>query len=178
MKRYAPYIFPVIVAGVVGLVGYRWYDSQRVETTDLFSEGVRIENLSVAEREAALTTGAGDYTNVELRPATGLTTLETAPAPTGVVRYEIEEGLVKFGVIAGLPESEGPYQVWLREIGGEATRLAFSLEMGKGGYVGSASISADLLPFEVLVTRETQTTPSATDVLFTSVIEEAIEEME
>jgi hypothetical protein len=44
----------------------------------------------------------------------------------------------------------------VKEIGSEAVQ-AFMLEMGKGGYIGSASVSEATLPFELVVTNgETQ----------------------
>ena len=50
MKKYTPYIFPLVVLSVVFLLVFRWYSmrTDRLET-DLFAEGVEIENLSEDE---------------------------------------------------------------------------------------------------------------------------------
>lgn len=171
MKKYAPYIFPAIVVVVMGLLVYRWYANRPAPTADIFSEGVEIENLSQEERAQALSS-ASDYLSSQLTPTpAAMEDAELKEMAEGTVRYEIDGDRVRFGVIANLPESEEAYQVWLREVAGETTRLAFELEMGKGGYVGSAALSSELLPFEVLITRQT-VEPTAENILFTAVIEQ------
>lgn len=49
-------------------------------------------------------------------------------------------------------QSEKPYVVWLRQPGGKKLTKAFTLEDGKGGLWGSASVDISELPLEVLVT--------------------------
>lgn len=169
MKSFAPYIFPAVVVLVLGVLIARWYGNRAQVSEDIFSEGVQIENLSQEELEKTLS-GVGDFTSVDLEPA------PAAPENEGgslenIIRYEIADGKVRFGVIAGLEKAEETYQVWLREINGDTSRQAFTLEYGKGGYVGSAALSADLLPFEVLITRGDDE-PTVENILYTGVIQQ------
>ncbi len=145
MKKYTPYIFPLVVVGVVFLLVFRWYNMRTQQAEEqLFGEGVQIENLSETEVQAALS-GVGDFETVEL--------VGSATA-SGEIKYEVRDERVRFTVSAQLPENEGPYQVWLKEVNGDGERLAFTLEEGKGGLIGSAALPSNLLPFEVLVTDQ------------------------
>ena len=143
MKQYTPYIFPLAVATVVFLLVYRWYSlrSQQPEYA-LLGEGVTIENLSQEELTDSLL-GVGDYEKVELTAVN--------PEDSGLISYEVAEDVVRFSVMATLPETEAAYKVWLKSPTENAMREAFVLEIGKGGYIGSAALSAELLPFEVIV---------------------------
>lgn len=148
MKKYLPYVFPVIAILIVVFLLFRWYrmNDQRDGEISQFGEGVEIENLSDSEAQEVLS-GVGDYTTVEMD--------STNDEAMGSIRYELDEDKVRFSVMATLPEPEaGQYQVWLREVDGDAVRKAFVLDMSKGGYMGSAGVSADVLPFEVVVSKE------------------------
>lgn len=143
MKKFTPYIFPLLVLGVVFLLVYRWYSlrTDRMEA-GLLSEGVVIENLS--EEQMAALTEVDDFQTAKME--------STVEGAMGEVKYDVTEEKVTFTVAATLPESEtARYQVWLKEVGSETTRHAFDLVAKKGGYVGSAALSAELLPLEVLV---------------------------
>lgn len=170
MKRFTPFIFPVIVLLIVGFLAWRWYDlrAERAAQRLDFGEGVEIENLTDDER-SNVSRGVGDFETVELeRPAVeeGREPLEGTENATGVFRYEIRDNRVVFSVMANLPEEmEGRYQVWLKEVEGEGVRRAFELLMGKGGFEGSAAVSSDLLPFEVLVSRELTDDDTVEDVI-------------
>ncbi len=108
----------------------------------LLSEGVVIENLS--EEQMAALTEVDDFQTAKME--------STVEGAMGEVKYDVTEEKVTFTVAATLPESEtARYQVWLKEVGSETTRHAFDLVAKKGGYVGSAALSAELLPLEVLV---------------------------
>ncbi len=146
MKKYTPYIFPLVVLSVVFLLVFRWYSmrTQRLEQ-NLFAEGVEIENLSEEELVKSIS-GVGDYDSVELNSA--------SEDSQGVVRYEIKDEKVRFSVMANLPESNNEYRVWLKEVDGESMREVFSLASGKGGYIGSAALPSELLPFEIIVSQE------------------------
>lgn len=149
MKKYTPYIFPLVVVGIVFLLVFRWYNMRTQQAEEqLFGEGVQIENLSEDEVRDALT-GVGDYETVALSQDAGAT-----QPTTGEIKYEIRDDKVRFTVSADLDPTTGPYQVWLKESAGEAKRLAFTLEEGKAGLFGSAALPANLLPFEVLVTKQ------------------------
>lgn len=142
MKKLSPYIFPAIVLGLVFLLVYRWYTmrTDRMES-GLLSEGVIIENLS--EDEVLALDAVEDYEAAEMT--------SNSEDATGTVRYEIAEDRVTFTVSAALPEEDGNYQVWLQEVDSESARHAFDLKMKKGGYIGSAAFSAELLPLRVVV---------------------------
>lgn len=146
MKKYTPYIFPLVVLSVVFLLVFRWY-SMRTQRMDenLFAEGVEIENLSEDEMAKSIS-GVGDYKSVDLS--------STDVNVSGVVRYELKDDRVRFSVMANLPESENEYRVWLKEVDGNNMREVFTLVSGKGGYIGSASLPSELLPFEIIVSQK------------------------
>lgn len=151
MKKYIPFIFPALALAIVVFLGYRWYTSQTMKSDGQiseFGEGVQIEDLSTDQVNKLKPTGAKDIPSIEL-------TGEGEAA--GQVRYELAEGKVAFTVSADLaaPKAGEFYQVWLKEVGGESKKKAFKLEFGKGGYVGWGAVSEDTLPFEVVVTKET-----------------------
>jgi hypothetical protein len=163
MKKYTPYIFPLVVLSVVFLLVFRWYSmrTDRLET-DLFAEGVEIENLSEDEMVRSIN-GVGDYDSVELG--------SESEDSQGVVRYEVKEGKVRFSVVANLPESDMDYSVWLKEVDGDAMREVFTLVSGKGGYVGSAALPSELMPFEIIVSEES----NAADVLEMNILRGVVE---
>jgi len=149
-KMFLPYVLPAIVLLIVLGLGYRWYSlrTQRDGQVSPFAETVNVENLTQAEATSLLK-GVKDLKTAEL---TGV------GDTTGQARYEIKDGKVRFSVSADLPKPKtGAYQVWVKEIGSEAKKEAFKLELGKGGYIGSAAVSEASLPFELVVTNgETQ----------------------
>lgn len=153
MKKFQPYIFPAVALLIVIFLLYRWYDMRNGQATRPieFGEGVEIENLSQTELGSVLR-GAEDVQTIELQPENQADAETTA---AGVIRYDVEDDKIRFSVMAELPElAQGAYQVWLKEIGGNGIRKAFSLEPGKGGMTGSAAVSTELLPFEVVVSKE------------------------
>ena len=191
MKKYTPYFLPLIVIAVVFVLVYRWY-SMRTErmTASLLDEGVVIENLSEEELQETLSE-TGDFESVELPPATP--TAEPSETPEedstmdsqepaeamaesgeGVIRYNIDGDTLRFSVIAQFPESEDEYQVFLSDPDGTVVRHAFTLEMRKGGYLGSAAVSASVLPVEVIVARGGSDEPGT--VVMTGRIEAASQE--
>ncbi len=132
MKKFTPYIFPLLVLGVVFLLVYRWYSlrTDRMEA-GLLSEGVVIENLS--EEQMAALTEVDDFQTAKME--------STVEGAMGEVKYDVTEEKVTFTVAATLPESEtARYQVWLKEVGSETTRHAFDLVAKKGGNVGIAAL--------------------------------------
>lgn len=150
MKKFLPFVFPLVALLIVLFLGYRWYNSKtnRPEgKISEFAEGVKIEDLSDAKVNQLNTKkGIADTNRVELKGT---------DQAKGEVRYEIKDGKVSFTVLADLEElKEGRYQVWLKQVDGEAKKKAFALEYTKGGYIGSAAISADTLPFTVLISKE------------------------
>jgi len=170
MKKYTPYIFPLVVLSVVFLLVFRWY-SMRTERLDqdLFAEGIEIENLSEAELAESVS-GAGDYMSTNL--------VSADEDSQGTIRYEIKDGKVRFSVIANLPNVDANYKVWLKEVDGEAMREVFSLTFGKGGHVGSAAIPSELLPFEIIVSDKDNATDALEENILRGMIEvpEVVEE--
>ena len=89
MKRFSPYIFPLIVLVIIFFLVYRWYSlrgQQKAENAE-FGEGIQIENLSEEEAEG-VTTGVGDVETAPLeapeQPA-DLETGEPAANNTGTI---------------------------------------------------------------------------------------------
>ena len=144
MKKYTPYIFPLVVFAIIFMLVFRWYNlrSERMQYA-LLGEGVEIENLS--QEEVADFNGVGDYESVDLDSNNEET--------DGVIRYEVKDDKVRFSVMANLPESEDDYRVWLKSTDSNAMREVFTLEFAKGGYIGSAALPSELLPFEVIVSQ-------------------------
>lgn len=148
MKKYLPFVFPAAAFLVVLFLAYRWYSlqSQLDGSVSSAAEGITIEDLTETERDNVLT-GVGDFETVAME--------SQDPQAQGQVRYEIKDGKMNFSVMSGLPElTSGQYQVWLRDIDSQTERKAFKLEFSKGGYLGTAAVSAEVLPFEVVVSRE------------------------
>lgn len=149
MKRFTPYIFPLIVVGIVFFLMYRWYTlrTERSSDNSQYGEGIQIENLSSQDASKMLV-GGKDVTT------SPLTLSETAPDEImgrGSIRYEVQGEKVVFSVSADLPKKEQPYVVWMRSPSGDDLTQAFILTEGKGGLVGSAVVPADKLPLEVIV---------------------------
>ncbi|GIK84287.1 MAG: hypothetical protein BroJett025_09090 [Patescibacteria group bacterium] len=148
MKKYTPYIFPLVVLGIIFMLVFRWY-TLRAERSEyaLLGEGVEIENLSQEEMVKSIK-GVGDYESIDLT--------SQDPENNGVVRYELKDDKVRFSVMANLPEPTTEYHVWLRSIDGTAMREVFTLVAGKGGYIGSAALPSELLPFEMIISESAQ----------------------
>lgn len=152
--------------------------TQRLEQ-DMFAEGVEIENLSEEELVNSVN-GVGDYKVVDLvsssQESEKMDDSDISEENSmivdseGVIRYEIKDGKVRFSVVANLPESDLDYNVWLKEVDGTAMREVFSLVSGKGGYVGSASLPEELLPFEVIVSQEVEASDVLKNIILRGVI--------
>jgi hypothetical protein len=150
VKDILPFIFPLAALLLVAVLAVRWYKlrNQQVGQVSEFAEGVEIENLSESERQKVMQgAGNGEVVNLQKEAAD-----ETA---MGEIRYELSGGKVLFTVNATLPElTEGMYQVWLKDTSSDSMKKAFVLELSKGGYTGSAAISEETLPFEVVISKE------------------------
>jgi len=147
-KKYYPFVFPTIALLLVLFLAFRWYNLRTQRNAELKPE-VQIENLSVEEQEQIVQADDDSVTSVDL---TGEATA------SGQVRYTLTDDKVLFSVNATLEEQEDQkYQVWLQRQDSKPTK-AFVLTYGKGGFMGSASVPVEYLPFEVIVTQETNTT--------------------
>lgn len=150
MKKYTPYIFPLIVVVIVFFLVYRWYSvrtDRDPQQADL-GEGIQIENLT-PEQLQNMSQGSKDLETATME--SGMPDAETAGI--GTIRYEIVNGKVNFSVLANLPDSATPYTVWVRSKDGSDLTQAFTLEMGKGGFMGTAAVSEERLPLEVIVSQ-------------------------
>lgn len=163
LKQLLPFVFPTAAIVLVAILAVRWYRlrSERMGQISEFAEGVEIEDLTDNGMMMV-----NDYDNVAMTSQD-----ETAE---GQIRYELADGRVRFSVTAYLPEEDGvTYQVWLQDLEGTSIRRAFTLEMLKGGYTGSAAISDETLPFEVLVSREMVNDNAVEEVLLRGTLEMA-----
>lgn len=168
VKDFLPFIFPLAAIVLVLVLAVRWYRlrNDQVGQISEFAEGVEIENLTDTGRDNR---GASAGQKVDLNKA------NEGDDILGEVRYDLEDGKVVFTVNADLPILDaGMYQVWVKDPNSDSARKAFALEMTKGGYTGSASISEETLPFEVVVTRET----NDDDTMETVVLRGTIEKMD
>ncbi|MBD3250382.1 MAG: hypothetical protein GF381_02330 [Candidatus Pacebacteria bacterium] len=144
-KKYYPFIFPAVALIIVGFLAFRWYKLRTQRERDLSLQQVEIENLTPEESDIVKQDTGAEVVDLENgEEIRGM----------GEVRYTIKNNKVLLSVNATLPEIDGQYQVWFKPEGSEVTRKAFVLDMGKGGLMGSAAVSTDLLPFEVVVTEE------------------------
>ena len=169
LKQFLPFVFPTAAIILVIILAFRWYRlrSDQIGQISEFAQGVEIEDLTEAERSSTLT-GVEDVETIELQ--------SEQESAMGEIRYELSDGKVKFSVTANLPEEEVvQYQVWLKEVDGQAIRKAFSLEMLKGGYTGSAAISDETLPFEVVVSKEMVDDNLMEQILLRGIITETAE---
>jgi hypothetical protein len=166
MKKFLPFVFPFIALLIVLFLAVRWYNSRTVRSDDGkiadFGDTVKVENLS-NDQLNSMKNSAKDEKTIELKSSDGM---------KGDIRYDLKDGKVYFSVNADLPElTQGVYQVWLKEVGGDAKKKAFMLTYSKGGFTGSAAISADTLPIEVVVSKELKNDDVMETSLFTGVIQ-------
>ncbi|MDQ5951839.1 MAG: hypothetical protein QG639_1120 [Patescibacteria group bacterium] len=168
MQRFTPYIFPLIVLAIVFFLVYRWYN-MRSQPTDLASgEGIEIENLTDEDVDSIIR-GTGDFQTAPLERTEDST---SEVEGVGSIRYEIKDGRVRFSVSADLPEPESPYNVWIRTAGSDNLTNAFSLELGKGGYMGTAAVSEDQLPLEVIVSQASDKNEVMNQVILKGTVEQ------
>ncbi len=146
LKKYYPFIVPTISLLLVLFLAFRWYSLRTDRDLNDDINQVEIENLT--QDEVELVQGVEDVSTVDLEQ-------EGEELASGQVRYKIEDDRTLINVTAVLPEEgdDADYQVWFIASGKRAQQ-AFSLELTKAGYVGSASVPIDQLPLEVVVTDQ------------------------
>jgi len=170
MKKFLPFVFPAVAFLIVLFLAFRWYSLQSETNGQISSntEGVQIEDLTESERDSVLS-GVGDFETVVLES-------EEPETAQGQVRYEVQDDKVTFSVMSGLPQLEaGFYQVWLKGQGSEVAARAFRLEFSKGGFLGTAAVSTEVLPLEVTVTREKTDDNQMEAVVLQGMVEETVE---
>lgn len=175
LKKYTPYIFPLLVFLLVFFLIFRWFQlrNERANNELNFSEGIQIENLS-EDQQRSMLQAAGDYDTVKLAPA-GADDAMVKQDATGVIRYEVMGDKVLFSVIVTAMET-AEYHVWLHDADTNELSPAFDLVVGKGGLVGTAAINTDLLPVEVVVSTSSDKTKVLDNVVLRGMLSPVLEE--
>jgi hypothetical protein len=145
LKKFTPYIFPLLAFAFVVFMFVRWYSSRVAEEgSDFLTNDLEITTLTQEEEESIIK-GTADFSTVAMM-GVGET--------SGEVRYQLLEDKLNFTVTANLPNSNEAFAVWLKEIDGNAKKKVFTLTYSKAGFIGSASVPAEVLPIEVVVSTE------------------------
>lgn len=147
VKKYYPFIIPTIALLLVVVLAFRWYHlrtSRQEAEQDL---DIQIENLT--EDEMQIVRGTEDVSTLPLEPE------KPEEFVAGQVRYKVQDDRLLVTINAELPQIDQTYQVWFKAKDVEVPQKAFVLAYGKGGYMGSASLSAENLPLELIVSQET-----------------------
>jgi len=144
-KKFVPYIFPLLAFAFVVFMFVRWYSNRVAEQGNgLLSSDLEIVSLTQEEEESMIR-GTTDFSTAEMM-AVG--------ESSGEIRYQLTEDKLNFTVTANLPDSKEAFVVWLKEIDGDAKKKVFTLVYSKAGFIGSASVPAEVLPVEVVVSTE------------------------
>ncbi len=145
LKKVVPYIFPLLAFAFVVFMFFRWYSNRVAEQgNSLLSNDLEITTLTQEEEESIIR-GTADFATVEMM-AVG--------EASGEVRYQLVDDKLNFTVTANLPDSSEAFAVWLKEIDGDTKKKVFTLTYSKAGFIGSASVPAEVLPIEVVVSTE------------------------
>ena len=160
-KQFVPYLLPLLALIFVVIMFVRWYSGRTAQGPDssLIGNDLEVSSLSQDEEESIIR-GTADFATVEM---TG------EGQASGEIRYQLMDDKLNFTVTANLPDANEPFAVWLKEVDGEAKKRVFVLEYSKAGYIGSASVPAEVLPVEVVVS--TQSDLLLEDSLLTGLIE-------
>ncbi len=146
LKKYYPFIVPTIALLLVIFLAFRWYNLRTQRDDSSGQTQVEIENLT--EEEVDIVQGADDVSTVPLES-------EGEQIVSGRVRYTIQDERVLLNVSAELEQQEAnTYQVWIRPEGQDDAQKALILDYGKGGYIGSAALSTEKLPLEIIISEE------------------------
>ncbi len=152
MKKFLPFLFPLIALIIVFVMVLRWYNEQTAAKQGQIPDSaavIQVDPLATADANRLRQPGqpAKDTSSVEMNGAQHV---------LGQIRYELKNGQVLFSVIANLPKpSSGVYQVWVAAQNQQNPTKAFVLTLAKGGYEGSGQIPANLLPVTISVTNLT-----------------------
>lgn len=148
MKKLVPFLFPIMALTIVFVVALRWYNSQATQPGQLLDTAADTQVEPATDSVVTqLIKSAKDAKSIELAGDS---------QARGQVRYEVKNGQLIFSVIADLPPlSKGEsYQVWLVPGSSSVPQKAFLLTSGKGGFMGSGTVSVNILPVTVEVTLE------------------------
>jgi len=143
LQNFLPYLFPLVAVIFVVIMFARWYQGKTSETpVSLLDPQFQVETLP-SDMQDSILKGAVDYQTAEMRGNGQV---------AGEIRYQVEDDKLSFTVTANLPAAEEEYAVWLVD-GAEAKKRVFNLMNSKAGYIGSAMVSADVLPVKVVVVK-------------------------
>jgi len=144
LQNLLPYLLPLIALILVIIMFVRWYQGKTAETPiSLLDSQLQVESLP-SEVQDSIIKGSPDYTTLDM---------QGVDQATGEVRYQIVDGKFNFTVTANLPESKEEYAVWLASPSDDSKKRVFNLTYSKAGYIGSAAVSADVLPVKVVVAK-------------------------
>lgn len=145
IKSVLPYVLPILSLALVSFMFFRWYRARTAQTPNDFlnSEDFQVQTLPTQQQEQ-LVKGTTDFDAVKM---------EASGTASGEIRYQVTDDSLNFSVTANLPDSPEDYAVWLRTPGTDARRHIFNLQKEKAGYIGSASVSTQVLPVEIVVTK-------------------------
>jgi hypothetical protein len=144
LQNLLPYFFPLVAIILVVIMFARWYKGKTAEApVSLLDQQLEVQALP-SEMQDNIIKGATDYQVLNM--------IGTNQA-VGEVRYQIKDDKLNFTITANLAESKEEYAVWLADVNGDAKRRVFNLVYSKAGYIGSASVSDDILPVKVVVTK-------------------------
>lgn len=144
LQSLLPYLFPLIAIILVVVMFARWYKGKTAEApVSLLDSQLEVESLP-AQVQDSIIKGATDYKMLNMIGV---------DQAVGELRYQIKDDKLSFTVTANLPSSKEEYAVWLSDMDGTAKKRVFNLKYSKAGYVGSAMVSADILPVKVLVSQ-------------------------
>lgn len=144
LQNLLPYLFPLLAVVLVVVMFARWYKGQTAEApVSLLDSQLEVESLPAQVQDSVIK-GASDYQMLNM---------SGSEQAVGEVRYQIKDDKLSFTVTANLPSDQEEYAVWLADQNTEAKKRVFNLKYSKAGYVGSAVISAEVLPVKVLVSK-------------------------
>lgn len=144
LQNVLPYVFPLIAIAFVLIMFVRWYQTRTAEApTGLLDPELMVESLP-ADVQNSIVRGTADYDVVAMSGDS---------QAMGEVRYQLADDKVSFTVTANLPTSQEEYAVWLTDLEGQTRKRVFNLVYSKAGYVGSALVTADVLPVKVVVSK-------------------------
>lgn len=164
MKKLLPFVFPLVALIIVLFLAVRWYNTQTTHSQEKiadFGDTIKMEDLPQPDQNN-IRQMSKDVKTIDLQQDN---------IAQGQIRYEVKDGKAQFTIAADLPLlSAGVYQVWFQPVNGDAKKKAFVLVNSKGGYMGSAAISANALPVKIVVTKEMQNDDVMETVLMSGVI--------
>jgi hypothetical protein len=171
MKKFLPFIFPVIAIIIVIFLAFRWYSSRVTDkVTDIFiadDEGVIIENLTQSESDKLrkIASGIGDFKTADLMGESEI---------QGKVRYEIKDNKAYLSIFANLPiyeEDEISYQSWVKSNNQDSWEKAEFLNFTKGGHIANLVVSQNKLPLEIAISKEMVNDNNIEEVLLKGIVE-------